>query len=347
MSRPVNPEGLAARFISLEVHESTHDRLVWGMRQNRDQAVAGVPEWEKLRALASQIKEHTLTHLDQYLEQFEANATKLGTHVHWARDADEHNAVVHDILNAHRVKSLIKSKSMLQEECGMTPYLQQRGIEVTESDLGERIQQLSNEPPSHIVVPAIHKLRTDVAALFARDIGTDPKDSDPHDLAEAMRQNARPRFLRADAGMTGANFAVAETGGFVVCTNEGNADIGASVPPLHIASIGIEKLIPRRRPRSLHPYALAQRPGLTDHAVHVPLSRPAARRRTACRARGQHAERPARLTGFLARPEVHPLWGVHEHLPGLPPRRRVELRSDLCRPDRCHPRPRLRPEQVP
>jgi L-lactate dehydrogenase complex protein LldF len=247
MTRPVDPEALAARFISLEVHESTHDRLVWGMRQNRDGAVAGVPEWEKLRELASQIKEHTLTHLDQYLEQFEANATKLGTHVHWARDAAEHNAVVHDILQAHRVKSLIKSKSMLQEECGMTPYLQQRGIEVTESDLGERIQQLSNEPPSHIVVPAIHKLRSDVADLFAKDLGTDPKDSDPHYLAEAMRENARPRFLKADAGMTGANFAVAETGGFVVCTNEGNADIGASVPPLHIASIGIEKLIPRAR----------------------------------------------------------------------------------------------------
>jgi L-lactate dehydrogenase complex protein LldF len=116
---------------------------------------------------------------------------------------------------------------------------------VTESDLGERIQQLSGEPPSHIVVPSIHKLRTDVATLFAENLGTDPKDSDPHHLTEAMRQNARPRFLKADAGMTGGNFAIAETGGFVVCTNEGNADIGATVPPLHIASIGIEKLIPR------------------------------------------------------------------------------------------------------
>ncbi len=146
--------------------------------------------------------------------------------------------MVYDILQAHGVKSLIKSKSMLQEECGMTPYLQKRGIEVTESDLGERIQQLSDEAPSHIVVPAIHKLRSDVAALFAKDIGTDPKDSDPHHLAEAMRQAARPRFLAADAGMTGANFAVAETGGFVVSTNEGNADMGASLPPLHIVSIG-------------------------------------------------------------------------------------------------------------
>jgi len=247
VSAAVNPEQLAERFIALEQHEVTHDRLVWGMRQNRDKSVAGVPEWGVLRELASQIKEHTLTHLDQYLEQFDRNATKLGAHVHWARDAEEHNATVFGILQSHGVKSLIKSKSMLQEECGMTPYLQKRGIEVTESDLGERIQQLSNEAPSHIVVPAIHKLRSDVAELFARDLGTDPKNSDPHYLTEAMRQNARPRFMSADAGMTGANFAIAETGGFVVCTNEGNADIGACVPPLHVASIGIEKLIPRAR----------------------------------------------------------------------------------------------------
>ncbi|HBZ69452.1 MAG TPA: 4Fe-4S ferredoxin [Deltaproteobacteria bacterium] len=247
MSRHVDPERRAARFIALEEHESTHDRLVWGMRRNRDEEVARVPEWEKLRELASQIKEHTLTHLDRYLEQFEGNATRRGMHVHWARDAEEHNSVVYQILRAHQVRSLIKSKSMLQEECGMTPYLKKRGIEVTESDLGERIQQLSDEPPSHIVVPAIHKLRSDVATLFAREIDSDPSNSDPHYLAEAMRGNARPRFLAAQAAMTGANFAVAETGGFVVCTNEGNADIGASVPPLHIASIGIEKLIPRAR----------------------------------------------------------------------------------------------------
>ena len=143
MIRPVDPEALAARFIALETHESTHDRLVWAMRTNRDKAVAGVPEWEKLRELASQIKEHTLTHLDRYLEQFEENATKLGTQVHWARDAEEHNEVVHDILSRHGVKSLIKSKSMLQEECGLTPYLEKRGIEVAESDL-VRLEDLAS-----------------------------------------------------------------------------------------------------------------------------------------------------------------------------------------------------------
>jgi L-lactate dehydrogenase complex protein LldF len=247
MTRPVDPEAAAARFIADPAHEEVHDRLVWAMRQHRDTAVAGIANWEELRDLASRIKEHTLTHLDRYLEQFEANATARGAVVHWARDANEHNAIVLDIFRAGGVRRAIKSKSMLQEECGMTPFLKQNGVEVVESDLGERIQQLSHEPPSHIVVPSIHKLRTDIAALFAENIGTDPKDSDPHHLAEAMRNDARPKFLKADAGMTGANFAVAETGGFVVCTNEGNADIGATVPPLHVASIGIEKLIPRTR----------------------------------------------------------------------------------------------------
>src|SRR5580698_10323285 len=191
-AKKADPAAAAELFILRdEVHEPMHDRFLWATMQRRDAQAAAIPEWEELRELASKIKEHTLTHLDHYLEQFEANATKLGTHVHWARDADEHNTVVYDILKAHRVKSLIKSKSMLQEECGMTPFLQKRGIEVTESDLGERIQQLSGEPPSHIVVPAIHKLRTDVAELFAENLGTDPNDSDPHHLTEAMRQNAR------------------------------------------------------------------------------------------------------------------------------------------------------------
>src|SRR6202046_5249589 len=134
---------------------------------------------------------------------------------------------------------------MLTEECGLRHYLKGVGIEVIETDLGERIQQLDNEDPSHVVVPAVHKLRTDVAEVFSKTIGTDRANSDVHYLAEHQRQATRPLILGADAGMTGANFAVAETGSFVVCTNEGNADLSANVPPLHIASIGIEKLIPR------------------------------------------------------------------------------------------------------
>ena len=222
-----------------------HDERLWDLRQKRDREMRGIPEWEELRALASSIKEHTLVHLDEYLEQFEAKASANGIHVHWAKDAAEHNHIVHGILSDHGAKSLIKSKSMLTEECGFRHYMASVGIEVIETDLGERIQQLDNEDPSHVVVPAVHKLRTDVAEVFAKTIGTDPDNSDVHYLAEAQRQSNRPLILAADAGMTGCNFAVAETGTFVVCTNEGNADLSANVPKLHIASIGIEKIIPR------------------------------------------------------------------------------------------------------
>ena len=148
-------------------------------------------------------------------------------------------------MSARGARTLVKAKSMLTDECDMRPFLENRGIEIMETDLGERIQQLDDEPPSHIVVPAVHKLRTDVARVFAETIGTDPKNSDVHYLAESQRQHTRPYFLKADAGMTGANFAVAETGTIVVCTNEGNADLSVNLPKLYIASIGIEKVIPR------------------------------------------------------------------------------------------------------
>ena len=198
-----------------------------------------------LRTLASQIKEHTLSHLAQYLEQFEQNAQANGITVHWARDAAEHNEIVLGLLKAHRVDTLVKSKSMLTDECDMRAYLTRRGVEIIETDLGERIQQLDDEPPSHIVVPAVHKLRSDVAKVFGRTIGTDPANRDVPYLAESQRQHTRPYYLKAQAAMTGANFAIAETGSFVVCTNEGNADLGVNLAPLHIASIGIEKLIPK------------------------------------------------------------------------------------------------------
>ena len=243
----VNVEDNARKFIKQDdIHEAQHDKNLWNTIVKRGKVASEIPEWEELRNLASQIKEHTLTHLDHYIDEFATKAEQNGIIVHFAKDADEHNAIVYDILNSHDVKRIIKSKSMLQDECGMTPFLEERGIDVLETDLGERIQQLSDERPSHIVMPAIQKTTDDIAKLFAKTIGTDPNDNDENSLTEAMRNNARPKFLVADAGMTGANFAVAETGSFVVCTNEGNADLTASIPPLHIASIGIEKILPKK-----------------------------------------------------------------------------------------------------
>jgi len=235
----------ASKFIEAKDHVEFHDRRLWDLRGKRDRESSVLPEWEALRTLASGIKEHTLTHLARYLEEFEANAVANGATVHWARDAAEHNQVVHDILASRGAKVLVKSKSMLTDECEMRPFLEARGIEVMETDLGERIQQLDDEPPSHIVVPAVHKLRGDVARVFSEKIGTDAKNSDVHYLAESQRAHTRPYFLRADAGMTGANFAIAETGAVVVCTNEGNADLSVHLPKLHIASVGLEKVIPK------------------------------------------------------------------------------------------------------
>jgi L-lactate dehydrogenase complex protein LldF len=235
----------SSKFIRSKDHVEFHDRRLWDLRRKRDRESEHLAEWEELRSLASAIKEHTLANLAEYLEEFERNAIKNGAHVHWARDAAEHNQVVFDILSSHGARTLVKAKSMLTDECDMRPFLEHRGVDVMETDLGERIQQLDDEPPSHIVVPAVHKLRTDVARVFAETIGTDPKNSDVHYLAESQRQHTRPYFLRAEAGMTGANFAVAETGSVVVCTNEGNADLSVGLPKLYIASIGIEKIIPR------------------------------------------------------------------------------------------------------
>lgn len=235
----------AAEFIADEPRAHWHDDTLWFVRAKRDKAAKSLPEWERLRQQASDIKMHTLANLAGYLEQFEANATKLGAKVHWAKDADEHNRIVLAILKNHRVRRVVKSKSMLTEECHLNPFLEQNGLEVVDTDLGERIVQLAGEPPSHIVLPCIHKKKEEIGDIFHEHIGTDAGASDPNYLAEAARQHLRERFLAAEAGISGVNFAIAETGGFVVCTNEGNADLGVSLPNLHIACMGIEKLIPR------------------------------------------------------------------------------------------------------
>jgi L-lactate dehydrogenase complex protein LldF len=235
----------AAEFISNETKAHWHDQALWYVRAKRDRMAHAVPEWEMLREYAAQIKAHTVSKLPYYLEQFEENALKLGAKVHWARHAEEHNEIVYNILKEKGVQRVVKSKSMLTEECHLNPFLENRGIEVVDTDLGERIVQLAKEPPSHIVLPAIHKRKEEIGELFHQYLNTEKGASDPAYLTEAARGHLREKFLKADAGITGVNFAVAETGGLVVCTNEGNADMGTSLPPLHIACMGFEKLIPR------------------------------------------------------------------------------------------------------
>ncbi len=222
-----------------------HDETLWMVREKRDKAARLVPDWEKLREAASQIKSHTLSNLDEYLLEFEAKAEKNGIIVHWAADALEHNEIILSIIRANNISKVVKSKSMLTEECHMNEYLASKGIEVIDTDLGERIVQFRKEHPSHIVMPAIHLKREDVGETFHKHLGTEKGATDPQYLTEAARQHLRDKFISSELAMTGVNFAIAETGGFVVCTNEGNADMGAHLANVHIASMGIEKIIPK------------------------------------------------------------------------------------------------------
>ncbi|WP_348825678.1 lactate utilization protein B [Flavobacterium aestuarii] len=237
----------AAIFNKNAARVNWHDETLWFVREKRDRSAHQIPEWELLRETASQIKFNVLSNIHDYLLEFEANAQKNGIIVHWAANAEEHNTIVHSILEKHNIRQMVKSKSMLTEECHLNDYLAEKGIDVIDSDLGERIVQLRKEPPSHIVLPAIHLKKEDVSETFHEHLGTQKGNNDPQYLTESARQHLRDVFLTRRAALTGVNFAVAETGEFVVCTNEGNADMGAHLADVHIACMGFEKLIPKRK----------------------------------------------------------------------------------------------------
>lgn len=237
----------ARDFVADAERTSWHDEALWFVRAKRDRAADLVPDWEALRVEAAGIKREALSRLPELWQRFEEQATRAGAVVHWARDADEHNRIVLRLLEGRGVLRVVKSKSMLTEECGLNPLLERNGIEIVDSDLGERIVQLRHEPPSHIVMPAIHLRREEVGTLFAREMGSPPDLVDPDALTAVARHDLRRRFLGAQAGLTGVNFAVAETGTCVIVTNEGNADLGTALPGLHIASVGLEKIIPQQR----------------------------------------------------------------------------------------------------
>ncbi len=242
----MNHRQKAKEFLKDESFSSWQDEALWFVRIKRDIASKDVKEWERLREIADNIKSHTLSNLDKYLEEFEKNALKNSIEVHWAEDALEHNQIVYDILKKIDAKSVVKSKSMLTEECHLNPFLESKGIEVVDTDLGERIVQLRKERPSHIVLPAIHLKKEQVAETFQRYLHTQEGNCDPTYLTKEARKHLREKFLNADVAITGVNFAVSEDGSFVVCTNEGNADMGTSLAKVHIACMGIEKIIPKR-----------------------------------------------------------------------------------------------------
>jgi L-lactate dehydrogenase complex protein LldF len=244
---PQDHATLAEKFNRDEGRVDWHDKTLWFIREKRDRAARTLPEWEDLREAASQIKHRVLDNLHDYLLQFEAQAQRNGVTVHWAANAQEHNEIVHRIIQQAGVTNIVKSKSMLTEECHLNDYLQGKGITVVDTDLGERIVQLAGEPPSHIVLPCIHWKKEEIGELFHRHLGTPAGNADPQFLTGAAREHLRERFMTSRVAITGVNFAVAETGEVVVCTNEGNADLGVQLADVHIACMGIEKIIPTRK----------------------------------------------------------------------------------------------------
>ncbi len=240
-------EALADKNLKLAV-----ERTAGTAEAKRTIAVDAFPDFEAARTRAAAIKDHVVANLGHYLEQFEANATAAGAHVHWARTAQEACDIVVGLCKAANAKSVARSKSMLGEEIGLPHALAEAGIGRIETDLAEHIIQLSGERPSHIIWPAMHKTREQVSALFKTSHRNPHVEETIAAMAESARRHLREGMLAADVGISGANFLVADTGAVCTVTNEGNAELSLVPPRMHIVTAGIEKIVPS-----------------TGHAVHM------------------------------------------------------------------------------
>ncbi|MEJ0091641.1 MAG: LutB/LldF family L-lactate oxidation iron-sulfur protein [Limisphaerales bacterium] len=210
----------------------------------RDQRTAAFQDWQAARQLAAETKWEAVNHLDKYLEEFVAKIEARGTKVHWASTAAQAREIILKIVRDKKAKCVIKSKAMTSEEIHLNDALEHAGLNVVESDLGELIVQLRHEAPYHIVFPSMHLTRDEISELFQRELGSAPTN-DPEELTMIARRTLRKKYLTADIGITGANFAIAETGMISITENEGNARLTAALPKTMISLIGIEKILPK------------------------------------------------------------------------------------------------------
>ncbi len=231
-------EALADSRLREAVDKATQTAL-----KKRADKVEQLPWWEELRHQAHQTKKETLDHLDRYLELFEENCQKNGIVVHWARDAEEARTIILELMREKQVQSVVKSKSLTTEELHLNHFLEENGIESLETDLGEYIVQLLDQIPSHLTAPALHLTRVDVGRIFHEKLGV-PYTEDPDALLQIARARLREKFLSADMGISGVNFAMAREGSFCVVENEANGFLTVGLPRIHLAVMGIEKLIP-------------------------------------------------------------------------------------------------------
>ena len=311
------------------------------IRRKRLATVGELADWEELREAGRVIKDRTMRSLDRHLEEFERAFTAAGGEVHWARDADEANAVAVAIARRHGAAEVVKVKSLTTDEIGLNDALAAAGIDAIETDLAELILQLDGDWSSHILVPAIHRNRTEIRDLFRRTIGDAELTDDPSQLAETARRHLRERFLRARVGVSGANFAVAETGSLVVLESEGNGRMCTTLPEVLISVVGIEKLVPRWEdlevflqllPRSstgerMNPYTSVWTgpvDGDGPREMHVDPA-------------GQRAHARAGGRGRPPGAALHSLLGVPQRLPGVRAHGRPRVRLDLSGADRRDP----------
>ena len=294
----------------------------------------------QLRQAGHDLRLHTLNHLDHYLLQLEERVTAAGGHVHWARDAEEANAIVLEIARSHDVQRAVKVKSMATEEIGLNHALIDAGIETLETDLGEFIIQLAGVGPSHIIVPAVHLTKEGIADLFREKLGVEAP-AEPVQLAAIARARLRQAFLAADMGISGANFMVAETGTLVIVSNEGNGRMCTTLPPLHVAVVGIDKVVPdweslnvmlKLLPRS----ATGQKMSAYTSFITGPRRTEGENGPTEFHLVLLDNGRSRILQDEIAARDaaVHPLRRVPQRLPGLQPRGRARLWLGLFRPDR-------------
>ena len=218
-----------------------------GFAAKRADAVSLVPEWQVIRDEAKTIKDHVLDNLEHYLTLYEARVKANGGQVHWAATPEDAQSIVSSICVQANARLVAKGKSMVSEETAINTALENAGMEVIETDLGEYIIQLADEPPSHIIAPAIHKTKEQVSELFHKNhkqYGLDEKIDDRTALVAEARTVLREKFLAADVGITGANFLIAETGQHILVTNEGNGDLSSNLPRVQVVMAGIEKVLP-------------------------------------------------------------------------------------------------------
>lgn len=246
-----------AAELSAEVRQSVYIASKLKTEKRVDSFAANYDHPDELRYLAGAIKQHTLDHLEEYLVQAEAALKANGAEVHWATDGESANRIILEIMQRNDAKKMVKSKSMVSEETELVPYLEKHGIEAIETDLGEFIVQIDGDHPSHIVTPIIHKNRRQIAESFEKH-GLGEYNDDPTTITRRARKFLREKYFQADVGMTGANFVIAETGRIVTVTNEGNGRFSCAAPKIHIALVGIEKLVPKEEDMAVFLSVLAR-----------------------------------------------------------------------------------------